>query len=94
MRRRSGVRNAIEFVLVLAVLKSLEWTPRLLAESLARGYTRMLDLALPRLRRVAQRNLSMALPELSEARRREITDGVFHSIARLLVAFAKFPSIR
>jgi KDO2-lipid IV(A) lauroyltransferase len=36
----------------------------------------------------------MALPELSEARRREITDGVFHSIARLLVAFAKFPSIR
>jgi KDO2-lipid IV(A) lauroyltransferase len=94
MRRRSGVRNAIEFVLALAVLKSLEWTPRLLAERLARGYTRMLDLALPRLRRVAQRNLSMALPELSEARRREITDGVFHSIARLLVAFAKFPSIR
>jgi KDO2-lipid IV(A) lauroyltransferase len=94
MRRRSGVRNAIEFALALAVLKSLEWSPRPLAETLARGYTRLLDLALPRLRRVARRTLSMALPELSETRRREIADGVFHSIARLLVTFAKFPSVR
>lgn len=94
MRRRSGIRNALEFVLALAVLKSLEWAPRPLAERLARGYTRLLDLAIPRLRRVARRNLAMALPELSEARHREITDGVFDSIARLLVAFAKFPSIR
>src|SRR5690349_7650761 len=94
MRRRSGVRNAIEFALALAVLKSLEWTPRPLSEILARGYTSLLDLSLPRLRRVARRNLSMALPEMSEARHREIADGVFDSIARLLVAFAKFPSIR
>src|SRR5579872_546878 len=94
MRPRSGIRNAIEFFLALAVLKSLEWSPRPLAYRLAYGYTRLLDLALPRLRRVARRNLSMALPELGEARHREIADGVFHSIARLLVAFAKFPSIR
>src|SRR5690349_17987540 len=94
MRSRSGVRNGIEFALALAVLKSLQWSPRPLAETLARGYTRLLDLALPRLRRAARHNLSMALPELSETRRREIVDGVFHSIARLLVAFARFPSIR
>jgi KDO2-lipid IV(A) lauroyltransferase len=94
MRRRSVFRNAIEFVAALAVLKSLEWLPRPVAYRLARGYTRLLDLALPRLRRVARRNLSMALPELPAARHRQITDGVFHSIARLLVAFAKFPSIR
>jgi len=92
--RRSGARNAIEFMLALAVLKSLEWAPVPLAHCLARGYTRVLDLALPRLRRVARRNLAMALPELPEARHREIADGVFHSIARLLVAFAKFPSVR
>jgi len=92
--RRSRLRNLTEFLLALAVLKSLEWSPLPLAHRLARGYTRLLDLALPRLRRVAQRNLSMALPELGDARRREIADGVFHSIARLLVAFAKFPSIR
>ena len=94
MRRRSRLRNITEFLLALTVLKSLEWSPLPLAYSLARGYAHLLDLALPRLRRVAQRNLSMALPELGDARRREIADGVFHSIARLLVAFAKFPSIR
>lgn len=91
--RRSGLRNTIEFVLALAVLKSLEWAPLPLAHRLARAYTRLLDHALPRLRRVARRNLAMALPELGDARHREIADGVFHSIARLLVAFAKFPSI-
>ena len=40
------------------------------------------------------RNLSLALPELGAARHREIVDGVFRSIARVLVAFAKFPAIR
>ena len=42
MRRRSEIRNAIEFALALAVLKSLEWLPRPLAELLARGYARLL----------------------------------------------------
>ncbi len=92
--RRSAIRNAIEFIPALIVLKSLEWAPVALAHRLARSYTRLLDRALPRLRRVAARNLRVALPELSEERRCEIIDGVFHSIARLLVTFAKFPSIR
>jgi KDO2-lipid IV(A) lauroyltransferase len=43
---------------------------------------------------VAYRNLALALPELGAARQREIVDGVFRSIARVLVAFAKFPAIR
>lgn len=94
MRRRPALRNAVEYGLALAVVKSLEWTPLAAAHQLARGYTRLLDRALPRLRRVARRNLSMALPELGEARHEQIIDGVFRSIARLLVAFARFPSIR
>src|SRR6185436_10962265 len=48
--------------------------------------------AIPRLRRVARRNLAMALPDLPHPE--QIIDGVFRSIARILVAFAKFPSIR
>ena len=76
------------------VLKTLEWAPLAAANSLARVYSRLLDIALPRLRRVACRNLAMALPELSAARHKEIVDGVFRSIARVLVAFAKFPAIR
>jgi len=57
-------------------------------------YVRLLDAAAPRLRRVAMRNLEMALPELSAEQRKQIADGVFLSIARLLVAFARFPKIR
>ena len=37
------------------------------------------------------RNLSLALPDKTEAERTEIANGVFRSIARLLVSFAKFP---
>jgi len=94
MRQRSPIRNRIEYWLALAVLKSLEFAPLAVAHRLARGYTRLLDLAIPRLRRVARRNLSLAMPELDAALRARIIDGVFRSIALLLVTFARFPSIR
>jgi Kdo2-lipid IVA lauroyltransferase/acyltransferase len=94
MHRRSGIRNFVEYLLALAALKSLEWAPLPLAHRLARGYTRLMDMLLPRLRRVGERNLALALPELTAAERRTIIDGVFRSIARLLVSFARFPSIR
>jgi Kdo2-lipid IVA lauroyltransferase/acyltransferase len=94
MRRRSAARNIVEYCLAAGVVKSLEWAPLPLAERLARGYVRLLDLALPRLRRVAERNLLLAMPELDAARRREIADGVFRSISRVLLLFARFPSIR
>ncbi len=90
MRRRSLLRNWTEYALALAVLKSLELTPLAIAHPLARTYARLLDLAIPRLRRVALRNLAFALPQADPAR---IVDGVFRSIARLLVTFARFPSI-
>src|SRR5438094_534895 len=93
MARRSSLRNLLEYGAALIVLKSLQWTPRALAWQLARVYAGVLDLAIPRLRQVAGRNLSMALPDLDRSRRGEIVDGVFRSIARLLVVFAKLPSI-
>jgi KDO2-lipid IV(A) lauroyltransferase len=91
MRQRSTFRNGTEYLLALAAIKSLEWMPLPIAWRLARIYTRLLDLAIPRLRQVAQQNLALALPHEDGAR---IIDGVFASIARLLVAFARFPSIR
>jgi len=94
MRTRSALRNAAEYSAALVVLKTLEWAPPALANALARAYASLLDRALPRLRRVAYRNLSMVLPEWDAARRKETVDGVFRSIARVLVAFAKFPAIR
>jgi KDO2-lipid IV(A) lauroyltransferase len=93
LRRRSALRNWLEYLLACFLLATLAWTPRPLAERLARLYTRLLDLALPRLRRVARRNLALAFPESSPSERERIIDGVFRSLARLLVALARFPRI-
>ena len=90
MRQRSALRNGIEYALALAAVGSLALAPLAVARPLARFYTRLLDRAIPRLRRVAEQNLAMALPGADAAR---IIDGVFESIARLLLAFAWFPRI-
>ena len=71
------------------MLWSLAYSP----PGLARFYSGLLDLALPRLRRVAMRNLELAYPRKTPAERKTIVDEVFRSIARLLYAFARFPRI-
>ncbi len=58
---------------------------------LARFYAWLLDLAVPRLRRIAMRNLELAYPDKSANERAGIANEVFESIARLLYAFARFP---
>jgi Kdo2-lipid IVA lauroyltransferase/acyltransferase len=71
-------------------LATLAYSPRPVSRWLALRYTRILDLAIPRLRRVGYSNLEMALPT---ADRKAIIDGVFRSIARILVTFARFPRL-
>jgi KDO2-lipid IV(A) lauroyltransferase len=78
-----------EYWLARFVLATLSLTPLRTANALARIYVRLLDLALPRLRRTAVKNLEMA----GFAGRERITIGVFNSIARLIVSFARFPKI-
>ena len=94
MAQRSFLRNALEYLAAGSVVASLRFAPLPVARGLARGYARLLDRALPRLRRVALHNLTLAMPEKTESERRQIADGVFDSIGRLLVCFAKFPQIR
>ena len=60
---------------------------------MGRGCGRLLDTAVPRLRQVAYKNLAFAYPESDLAWRRRTVDGVYQSIGRLLVAFARFPRI-
>jgi len=91
MGPRSRLRDALEYALAVLALNSLAYTPLAVSRFLARGYVGLLDLALPRLRRVALANLAMALPALDARERSRIADGVFRSIARLLVTFARFP---
>ncbi len=81
--------KTVEYWLARFVLATLSFTSLSTANSLARFYVRLLDLALPRLRRTALKNLEMA----GFAGRERITTGVFDSIARLVVSFARFPQI-
>ena len=93
MGERSGLRNALELVVVRVVVAVLEYAPRPIANGLGRACGRGLDLAIPRLRRIAERNLSLAYQDRDAAWRRKTIDGVFASIGRLLVSFARFPQI-
>jgi Kdo2-lipid IVA lauroyltransferase/acyltransferase len=84
------VRERAEYWAARLVLWTLANTPLSLSYTLANFYSGSLDSLIPRLRRTAYQNLRMALPS---ADRKAITDGVFRSIARMLVVFARFPSI-
>ena len=77
----------------MAILKSLEWPPLPMARALAFGYARLLDVAVPRLRRAARRNLEIAMPGLKPPARDAIIRGVFDSIARIGLTAARFPKI-
>lgn len=75
------------------VLSSLEWTPRSVSERLGLMYARLLDRAVPKLRRAARINLSFAYPERDAAWRDRTIDGIFTSIGRILSAVGQFPRI-
>ena len=71
----------------------LEHSPRSVADALGRGCARILDTVVPRLRQTAYRNLTFAYPQADSEWRRTVVDGVYRSIGRLLVAFARLPRI-
>src|SRR5713101_6500522 len=55
---------------------------------LARLYIKIVDLTVPRFRRIAATNLDIAdIPDEG------VIDGMYRSVARMLVTFARFPSI-
>jgi len=92
-RHRSALRNWLEYAGASAMVASLRYPPRPIAERLARGYAGLLDFAVPRLRRIAMRNLELAMPELPIAERQRIADGVFRSIARVFIGVARLPDL-
>ncbi len=69
------------------------WTLEYLPPGAAIVYAKLLDLAQPRLRRIALRNLALAYPEKTGAEHARIVEGVFRSIGRLIAVFARFPRL-
>lgn len=84
----------IEYIAVRALFGLLRALPRPAATAVAAFFTRALDSLLPKLRRVGNANLTIAFPMLSATERGRIIEGVFRSVARILVAVAKFPDVR
>ena len=82
--------GAVTLVALRAFLFLLRRAPLPVARSYCPFGVRLLDVAVPRLRRVAGENLRFAMPGEDA---RAITDGVFRSIARLLLTFARFPDV-
>lgn len=83
MAPRSPIRNRIEYVLARIALGSLAFGPWAVSYALAWCYAQCLRLAVPKLARVGARNVELAgLPA-------GIVNGVWRSIARQLVVFAR-----
>lgn len=82
--------EALEYAAARFALATLQYTPLSIARPLASVWARVLDVASPRLRKTAQRNLQFALPDLDAS---VLTDGVFRSIGCVLLALARFPEI-
>lgn len=90
-KSKSRIQIRLEYALAAPLLWVLKISPLPLALTLARAATRLLDAAVPKLRRVGRVNLEFAYPDASPRERNALIDGVFDSIARLIVAIAKFP---
>jgi len=84
---RSPARNRFEYLLTRLVLLTLSIGPRELSLLLATVYVTILRLAVPKLRRVATRNAEITGVPL------KAINGVWSSIARHLVVFARMPRI-
>jgi Kdo2-lipid IVA lauroyltransferase/acyltransferase len=87
------VRIRLEYVLAASLLGLLRSLPRPAANIVAQLATSVLDAAVPKLRRVALTNLTFAFPQWTGRERRATVDGVFRSLARLLVAVARLPAL-
>lgn len=83
----------MEYALAATLVFLMERLPMPAARLVAGFTAKLLDLALPKLRRVATVNLKFALPELSAQERTKLIDRIFQSLARLLLALARIPRI-
>ncbi|HEY3939409.1 MAG TPA: lysophospholipid acyltransferase family protein [Bryobacteraceae bacterium] len=92
-QKKSWLQIRAEYVLASALVYGLRALPLAAANRLGYAAAGMLDLVLPKLRRVALTNLSFAFPGLDSRSRKNIVDGTFRSVGRLLVAISRFQKI-
>jgi Kdo2-lipid IVA lauroyltransferase/acyltransferase len=85
--QRSPQRNRLEYILARIALGTLAYGPMKLSYALAWCYAQLLRLAVPKLSKVGARNIELAdMPSAA-------VEGVWRSIARQLVVFARMGRI-
>ncbi len=92
-QRKSRLAIRAEYALAATLVTVLRRLPLPFANVGARAAARVLDLAVPKLRRVAHINLSFAYPQLGSEERERLIDGVFRNVARMILALARFPDL-
>jgi KDO2-lipid IV(A) lauroyltransferase len=92
-QKKNWLQIRAEYALAGTLVNALRLLPLPVARAAAHSATRALDIASPRLRNVARTNLAFAFADLDSMQRERIIDGVFESIARMLVSIARFPRL-
>ncbi len=92
-QRKGKLQTWVEYAIARTLTAALEFLPLPAAQRVSFASARVLDLAVPKLRKVALTNLSFAFPQLSLEDRHKIVDGVFESIGRMLLAISRFPRL-
>jgi len=83
----------VQYALAYTLVQLMQQLPMPLAKRLAELTARALDLAIPKLRRAAETNLTFAMPDLTADQRSNLINGTFRSVARTLLALARAPRI-
>ena len=87
MSTRSAFRNWIEYGALRGVVGLIAILPETAAMVVARACFRLLDVLVPKLRKVAHRNQTLAGLE------QHIVQEMYESLARMLVSFSRFPKL-
>lgn len=93
MRKRHRVRDLIEYLPALALVKFLGLFPRSWALRLGEGIGLLVYVGWRRLRRVGERNLELVFPHLHRAERRDLLRRVFRMLGRHLAEFSQLPKL-
>jgi len=88
-----SVKDALQYVSALALLKTFGWMPRFVAYPAAEIVAMLGFRCAKRQREAGLQNLRMAMPALDEQERLRILRGSFSNLGRLLVEFSHFPRL-
>ncbi|MCM3872790.1 MAG: lysophospholipid acyltransferase family protein [Pyrinomonadaceae bacterium] len=91
MAKRGRLQSTLEFSLAWTMISGLGVLPRPVAIALGLLFGRIAYLLPGGLSRTGLRNLQLAFPEKSDAERRQLLQGSFESLGRMLGEFSQLP---